>query len=111
MSSSQLFDPRSIISVNENPEQRPGFDRCLRSVVVAGPDVPGDRWAYLSVKLLTECLAIARASATRRARIARVGVRIDLYQRKNGTTYEVWTLVGADPKPEPLPTFLTGSPE
>jgi hypothetical protein len=100
------LDPREVLTVNRSPLQRPGQDTLLRSAVVGGPDKAGDRRVYLSAKLLGTLLEVARASAMQRVVVDRAGVRVDLYADGRGHEYEVWTLVGADPRPEPIPDFV-----
>lgn len=101
-----LLDPRGALSVNENPIQSPGLDRRLRTATVAGPEVPGDRRLYLSASLLDSLLDVAKASPTKRVRLDRVGLRVDLYLDERGSEYEVWTLIGAPPRPEDLPPAI-----
>lgn len=101
-----LFDARHVISVNDRPIQHPARDRLLRSVVVGGPDLPGDRRVFLSADLLGRCLDVARSAATGRAMLTHAGVRVDVYARADGHTYEVWTLTGYGPQPEPLPDVI-----
>lgn len=101
-----LFDPARVIAVNERPLQMPGLDTLLRTAVLAGPDVGGDRRVFLSRELLAQCLAVAEASPVGRAQIDQAGLRVDLYRDASGHEYEVWTLVGRGPRPEPLPSSL-----
>jgi hypothetical protein len=103
-----LFSPRTVVQVNERPLQRPGLDRLVRTATVGGPDQQGDRRVFLSAPLLEQCLRVARSSSTGRCALDRAGVRIDLYEDGKGHTYEVWTLIGIGPKPEPLPAVLGG---
>jgi hypothetical protein len=100
------LDPREALSVNGSPLQRAGADTLLRTAVVGGPDRPGDRRVYLSSALLGQLLEVARSSPMGRVQVDRAGVRVDLYRRGDGHEYEVWTLVGADPKPEAMPAAL-----
>lgn len=93
--------------VNDNPLQLPGTDTCLKSVVIGGPEEPGDRRLFLDVELLGHLMAMARVSGTRRVEVPRVGVRVDLYQQPNGHRYEVWKFIGANPRPEPLPPVVS----
>ena len=102
----ESLDPRGALSVNERPIQSPGLDRRLRTATVAGPEVPGDRRLYLSASLLDALLDVAKASPTKRARIDRVGLRVDKYVDERGSEYEVWTFVGAPPRPEDLPPAI-----
>lgn len=95
--------PNEVLKVNKRPLQPPGRDELLRTAVVAGPEMAGDRRVFLSVDLLTRLLDTARSSATRRVQVDRAGIRVDLYRNASGHQYEVWTLIGADPKPEALP--------
>lgn len=103
-----LFDPRAVLSVNRSPIQTPGLPRLVRTAIVGGPDHPGDRRVYLSADLLGRCLEIARSSPMGRVVLDHAGVRVDLYQRDDGHQYEVWTLIGYGPKPEPVPDFIRG---
>ncbi|MBU6287626.1 MAG: hypothetical protein KGS10_05635 [Chloroflexi bacterium] len=100
-----LFDPRLVLQVNRQPLQRPGAPHLVRASTVGGPDLPGDRRVYLSVDLLERCLAVAKTSPTGRAMLVHAGVRVDLYA-EDGHTYEVWTLIGVGPKPEPAPAWM-----
>ncbi len=100
------LDPRGALRVNERPIQSPGVDRKIRSATVAGPEAGGDRRLFLSERLLSDLLDVARSSSTRRVQIDHVGLRVDLYVDGRGHEYEVWTLVGAPPKPEPLPEAI-----
>lgn len=101
-----ILDPRNALKVNRSPLQQPGKDTLIRTATVAGPDAGGDRRIFLSADLLGQLLDVARSSLTRRVQVDRAGVRVDLYQRPDGHQYEVWTLIGADPKPEGLPPGL-----
>lgn len=100
------LDPGNALEVNERPLQSPGLDRRLRTATVAGPEVGGDRRFYLSATLLEMLLDVARSSPTQRVRVDRVGLRVDLHVDGRGHQYEVWTLIGADPKPEELPEAI-----
>jgi hypothetical protein len=100
------LDPRGALRVNERPIQSPGVDRKLRSATVAGPESGGDRRLFLSARLLSDLLEVAKSSSTQRAQIDRVGLRVDLYVDGRGSEYEVWTLIGAPPRPEPLPEAI-----
>lgn len=104
------LDPRDVLAVNGSPLQRPGADALLRTAVVGGPDRAGDRRVYLSSVLLGRLLEVARSSPMGRVQVDRAGVRVDLYRRGDGHEYEVWTLVGADPKPEAVPAALQALP-
>lgn len=101
-----LFDPARLIAVNEKPLQRPGRDTLLRTAVLAGPDVGGDRRVFLSRELLAHCLAVAESSPVGRAQIDRAGLQVDLFRDSSGHEYEVWTLIGRGPRPEQLPSRL-----
>ena len=100
------LNPRHALRVNERPIQTPGIDRKIRTATVAGPEVGGDRRLYLSATLLAQLLDVARSSPTRRVQIDRVGLRVDLYSDPRNREYEVWTLIGAPPSPEPLPDAI-----
>jgi hypothetical protein len=104
------LDPRAVLTVNASPLQRSGGDVLLRTAVVGGPEKEGDRRVYLSSTLLAKLLEVARSSTMGRVQVDRAGVRVDLYKQPDGHTYEVWTLVGADPRPEPLPAALQALP-
>lgn len=104
-----LFDPRLVLEVNDSPVQRPTRDRLLKSAVVGGPSMPGDRRIYLSRELLGRVLDVARASLMGRALLDHAGVRVDLYERPDGHRYEIWTLIGIGPKPEQVPEFVATS--
>jgi len=100
------LDPRAVLKVNARPLQQPGQDTILRTAVVGGPDKAGDRRVYLSARLLDDLLARARSSPMQRVVVDRAGLRVDLYADARGHEYEVWTLIGADPRPEPVPDFV-----
>lgn len=100
------LDPHAVMKVNASPLQRPGADKLLRTAVVGGPEKPGDRRIYLSVATLAHLLEVARTSAMQRAIIGHAGVRVDLYATPGGHEYEVWQLVGSQPKPEPVPDLV-----
>ena len=100
------LDPREAIRVNASPLQSPGRDELVRTAVVGGPELPGDRRVYLSARLLEELLDVARSSSNMRAQIDGAGVRVDLYRDGSGHHYEVWTLVGRRARPEPLPEVV-----
>ena len=101
-----ILDPKNVLKINVSPVQRPGTDRLIRTAVVGGPNKEGDRRVYLSVELLKNLLEIARSSPMRRCEVTRAGVRVDLYLTPNGHQYEVWTLIGANPRPEQVPQFI-----
>lgn len=100
------LDPRAVLTVNASPLQRPGADQIVRTAVVGGPNKPGDRRIYLSVATLSQLLDVARSSAMQRVQVDRAGVRVDLYRSDTGHEYEVWSLVGQDPRPETVPDFV-----
>lgn len=101
------LDPRTVLEVNDRPLQHPGTDRRVKTAVAGGPNHAGDRRLYLSAELLRQMLAIAEASPTRRAEVTRAGVRIDLYEQRDGHRYEVWTFIGGDVRPEPMPDAIS----
>jgi hypothetical protein len=103
-----VLDPRDVLTVNRRPVQIPGRDRCIRTSTVGGPEKGGDRRFYLSRELLADLLERARSSPVGRVQVDRAGVRVDLYERPDGHTYEVWTIIGADPRPEPMPAVMSG---
>lgn len=102
-----ILDPHNVMVVNERPLQPPGRDTLERTATVGGPEREGDRRVFLSTRLLGQLLEIARLSPTGRVQVDRAGVRVDLYRSDNGHPYEVWTLIGADPRPEQLPVGFT----
>jgi hypothetical protein len=97
-----------LMRVSETPLQQPGQDRIIRRSVVAGPDISGDRRWFADAKTLGRLLEIARSSPMMRVEMSHVGVEVTLYERQDGHRYEVWKLVGCDPRPEPAPPFVTG---
>lgn len=101
------LDPRTAIQVNYSPLQRPGQDRLVRTAVAGGPEHPGDRRMFLSARLLRELLVLAEASPTQRVQVDRAGVRIDLHETARGHAYEVWTFIGGDARPEPMPEVIS----
>jgi len=103
------LSPKNIITVNSRPLQPGTGDTLLRTAVVGGPDKGGDRRMYLSTKLLSHLLEISRSSQMMRVMVDRAGVRVDLYRTPHGHEYEVWTMVGADPRPEPTPAFVSAA--
>ena len=107
-SSAGEFNPRNLIESNFNPLQIPGRDRLVSSSTVGGPDMSGDRRVYLSIGMLEELVRIAGQSSMRRAMLVQAGVKVDLYERPDGHRYEVWTLIGRGPMPEPA-SGLIGS--
>lgn len=100
------LNPRNIMEVNSRPLQPGTGDTLVRTAVVGGPEKGGDRRVYLSVKLLAQLLDCARSSNMQRVIVDRAGVRVDLYRAAGGHEYEVWTLIGANPRPEPIPDFV-----
>lgn len=100
------LNPRHVLKVNESPLQRAGTDVLVKTAVAGGPEHAGDRRMFLSARLLRDLLAVAEASPTQRLQVDRAGVRVDLYRRADGHTYEVWTFIGAEVRPEPLPDTL-----
>lgn len=99
-----LLDPYNVLRVNKSPMQEPGRDEKLRTATVGGPALEGDRRVFLSADLLGRLLEIARSSPMGRVQVDRAGVQVDLYRRPDGHCYEVWTLIGADPRPEQMPS-------
>ena len=98
-----ILDPRNVMKVNARPLQPAGRDTLLRTATVGGPEKEGDRRVFLSVDMLSRLLETARSSPTQRVQVDRAGVKVVLYADHSGHQYEVWTLVGADPRPEQLP--------
>lgn len=97
-----FLHPRVAPRVNSKPLQRPGADKIVRSTTMLGPDVHGDRSLHLGVETLERLLELARSSPVRQVVIPRCGVQIDLRERPDGHRYEVWRIVGGQPKPEPM---------
>lgn len=89
-----------LISINTNPIQPGNGNTLLKTVTVAGPDKEGDRRFYLDKKTLLQLAEIASSSILQRVQINRAGIQVQLYQSKNGHTYEVWKIVGLEPVPE-----------
>ena len=94
-----MFD-KKLIDVNQNPLQTNSQDTLLKSVTVGGPEKEGDRRIYLDKKTLLELVEIAKSSVVQRVQINRAGIQVNLYQRADGHTYEIWKLVGIQPVPE-----------
>jgi hypothetical protein len=101
-----VLHPNNVLKVNERPLQSPSGPRLVRTATVGGPELAGDRRFYLSSDLLAKLLDVARSSPMGRVEVQRAGLRVDLYVDGNGHEYEVWTIIGADPKPERLPAGL-----
>ena len=101
-----ILDPKEVMVVNRSPLQRPGLDTLIRTATTGGPELGGDRRVYLSSQLLGQLLEVARSSSMGRVQVNQAGVRVDLYERPDGHRYEVWTLIGATPEPEPMPSAL-----
>lgn len=104
----EVIDAGASLEINRSPIQRPGYDPIVHTVTLGGPDDPKDRSMYISIKMLTKMLDVARSTPMRRAQMARVGIRVDIYQKPNGHRYEVWSIIGVL-RPEPTPTFLGGT--
>ncbi len=102
------FHPQNILDVNKSPLQRPGGDELIRTAVLAGPEKGGDRRLYISREVASLFLDKARASPLFRSVMFGVGIRVDLYRQKDGHQYEVWSVIGHEPIPEPLPTVFGG---
>ena len=98
-----ILHPQIAPKVNPNPLQKPGTDELLRRGTTGGPDDPGDRIFIADTKTLRHLLEVAQASPLGQAQIPRCGIQVDLHQRRDGSRYEVWRLVGGKPKPVPLP--------
>lgn len=92
--------------VNRNPLQAPGQDEKLRRVTVGGPDEPGDRAFYLDTGTLQHLLDVAHSTPTGQVMIPLAGLQVDVCRRRDGSIYEVWRVVGADPRPVPLLPLL-----
>ena len=95
----KLID-KDLLKVNSNPIQPMSGVTLMRSAVVGGPNLEGDRRVFLERELLLKLAEIAASSPTRRVQVNRAGIKVDLYQERSGHTYEVWTLIGLPPKPE-----------
>jgi hypothetical protein len=104
----EMLGQRIAPIVNPNPLQRPGRDTLLRRTSIGGLEQPADRWFIADAKTLERLLLLARSSPTGQARIPRCGVQVDLCRRRDGSTYEVWRIIGGEPEPEPLPPGLAG---
>jgi hypothetical protein len=91
---------KDVMKVNNNPLQPTAGLTLLRSAVVGGPDLEGDRRVFLDRKLLMQLAEIAASSPSQRVQVDRAGIKVDLYRESSGHTFEVWTLVGLPPKPE-----------
>jgi len=102
-----ILAPEVQQRINTNPIQRAGKHRLVREAYVPG-DVGGgdDRQMLLDVKTLEHLLDVARESKMSRAMIPCCRLKVQLWQRENGTTYETWTILGGKPRPEPLPSVL-----
>lgn len=101
---------KDLIDVNTSPLQVSAEHNCIKTVTVAGPSKEGDRRFYLDAKTLQELLDIAKSSIVQRVQIDRAGVQVKLFQRKDGHTYEVWKIVGLQPKPESTMDGLFAKP-
>lgn len=91
---------KDLVSINENPLQTHAQHTVIKKVTLAGPSKEGDRRIYLDKKTLLKLADIASSSLVQRVQINRAGVEVKLFQRPDGHTYEVWTLIGLEPVPE-----------
>jgi hypothetical protein len=87
------------LKIKRNPIQRPGVDRCLRQTTFGGPDAGRDVRLYLDKAGLRELLEIASKSNIGTAVINMAGLEISVYESQGGHTYEVWRIIGLQPKP------------
>ena len=87
------------LKIKRNPIQRPGVDRCLRQTTFGGPEAGRDVRLYLDKAGLRELLEIASKSNTGTAVISMAGLEISVHQADSGHTYEVWRIIGLQPKP------------
>ena len=91
--------------VNRSPLQRAGKDRLLRETTVPEEATGGDRSMYLDSSTLGKLLEMARTSRMGRVELRCVRLQVQLWQRRDGTTYETWTVLSAAPRPEPSPAL------
>jgi hypothetical protein len=96
---SNPLDPKRQLKINRNPIQRPGQDVLLRETVFGGPDACRDVRLYLDAATLEHLLDIARQAASQTCFIGQAGICIQVYQNGDGHTYEVWKIVGTEPRP------------
>lgn len=72
----------------------------------------GEARTFLDRHVVDLCLRRAEASLVGRALLDAVGLVVDVYQGIEGVDagvrYEVWTLLGTEPRPEPSPVRLAG---
>ena len=101
---------KDLIDINTNPLQTSSEHNCIKTVTVAGPSKEGDRRFYLDAATLQRLLDIAKSSLVQRVQIDRAGVQVKLYQQNDGHTYEVWSIVGLQPKPESTMDGLLAKP-
>lgn len=102
MSDEQELTDRMTLDVTHRPLQSSG-DECLRVASFGGPECGRDATLILDRKQLIELLDIANASLSGRVEIRYPGVQVKVMRRNNGTQYELWTLIGAEAKPESVP--------
>ena len=94
---------RAQSHVNANPIQRAGKHKLLRETITPEEATGGDRSLFLDHKTLAKLLDIARSSELGRVELRCVRLKVQLWQRPGGTTYETWQLLAAQPRPERSP--------
>ena len=102
MSDEREMTDRMNLKVSGNPLQTSG-DVCLRVASFGGPECGRDATLILDRKQLLELLDIAGSSLSGRVEIKHPGIQVKVLQRNNGSQYELWTLIGAEAKPESVP--------
>lgn len=91
-----------LVGYDNNPIQTPNGPRRLHVQTVGGPESGRDQRLYLDAATLERWLAKARESPKGRIQIDMVGIKVSVYQGRDGHVFAAWQIIGALAKPEGL---------
>lgn len=87
----------------------PDYPEVLSDMEIGGPEDPADRRLVVDAATLQHLLDIARSSLSQRVVLHHVGLRVQVLRDSDtGHRWEHVTLIGSEPKPEPVSALLGG---
>lgn len=93
--------PGPLIHESYAPLQKPSNaeDKRVYSATYGGPQANLDTRMLITGRMIEHLTKVAAQSHVGAATIVSVGLQIDVYEKPDGQTYEVWQFIGRPPVP------------